>query len=319
MKKKAESEEVLTSPSNKMWDEIRNFYESSTHPNYEKIKLNISSKLKLITFPSKRTVERRAVKERWRKFRDVKHSKIAPNRYSDEFWLCARSVYESSPKMTYKQLKKLIEKELNCKYFPSQQAIAYKAKHQGWKRSDYLLKNSDAVLKKLVRDVKGFENEINHQIIKNSIKNHELECMAAGESLNKFDLKEEISKRTKCDFQEFFMRANIRTKNQADIVMIARKRMRAQNALGDLLSDQLARLFILMSSYNFKNKPSEKMNEHINAQLNILSNFVDIYKKFSLNSCRSLKFEMSLYGIELHDLRDKEFEKAIKDLGRGPF
>ena len=66
------------------------------------------------------------------RFKDEITNKVAPNKYSDDFWLCIKNVYESNPKITHKRLKELIQSELNCKDFPSHQAIAYKAKHEGF-------------------------------------------------------------------------------------------------------------------------------------------------------------------------------------------
>ena len=77
---------------NELWTEIRKLYESRAHPNYETIKSKICIKFNLDTFPSQRTVERRAVKERWIRFEDEITNKVAPNKYRNDFWLCVRHV-----------------------------------------------------------------------------------------------------------------------------------------------------------------------------------------------------------------------------------
>lgn len=172
MTKKVDSNQISNRRYDaKLWAEIRRFYESATHPNYEKIKSMMCDEFNLDTFPSQRTVERHAAKERWIRYEDEIINKVAPNKYSDDFWLCVRAVHESNPKTTYKRLKELVQNELKCNNFPSQQAIAYKAKHEGWERSDSLLKKSDATLKKLIRSVKKIESE---NVLNDDLNNKEI-------------------------------------------------------------------------------------------------------------------------------------------------
>ena len=132
-----------------LWAEIRKFYESKTNPNYEKIKQIITAEFNLDDFPSKSTMQRRAVKEKWKRSESQLDVKLSSNKYSDDLWLCIRRTYEANTKLSYKRLKELVQNELQCNHFPSQYVIASKAESEGWERSDRLVKKSDSALKKL--------------------------------------------------------------------------------------------------------------------------------------------------------------------------
>lgn len=134
--------------------EIRTLYESKTQPNHAKIKDILCAEFNLDDFPSRSTVHRRSVKEQWKKYDDDQSVKLAPNKYSDDFWICVRKVYESHSRMTYKRLKETVQNELQCTDFPSQPMVAIKAEQEGWKRADKLLKKSDTDLKNISSCVK---------------------------------------------------------------------------------------------------------------------------------------------------------------------
>lgn len=106
------------------WAEIRTVYESKTKPNYEKIKSILCAEFNLDTFPSQRTIQRRASSEKWQKYESEREVKIAHNKYSDDFWLCVRRIHESNPKLTHKRLKALVQNELQCNDFPSHDVVA---------------------------------------------------------------------------------------------------------------------------------------------------------------------------------------------------
>lgn len=134
--------------------EIRTLYESKTQPNHAKIKDILCAEFNLDSFPSKSTMQRRALKEGWKKYEDDQTVKIAPNKYSDDFWICVRNIYETNSRITYKRLKETVQNELQCADFPAQDVVAAKAEKEGWKRADKLLKKSDSNLKKISSGVK---------------------------------------------------------------------------------------------------------------------------------------------------------------------
>lgn len=300
-----------------LWAETRKFYESRTHPNYEKIKSKLCTKFNLDTFPSQRTLERRAVKERWMRFKDEITNKVAPNKYSDDFWLCIKNVYESNPKITHKRLKELVQNELNCKDFPSHQAIAYKAKHEGWERSDYLLKKSDATLKDLIRSVKNLESDNDFKVSSGNKKNNEKQNLNHGNTssdVSDFDVVQEIVECEKVSIENLLMNAQVRRKRQAEIIVKSRKRMTLINDLGDQLSDKFVMLYALLTSDEISRKFTKPMMKQLNDKLDTLCQILEIYNDLSFNRRENIKFELSLYGTQLEDLKDIDDAKRVKDL-----
>ena len=318
MTKKADSNQISNRRYDaKLWAKIRRFYESATHPNYEKIKSMMCAEFNLDTFPSQRTVERHAVKERWIRYEDEIINKVAPNKYSDEFWLCVRSVHESNPKTTYKRLKELVQNELKCNNFPSQQAIANKAKHEGWERSDSLLKKSDATLKKLIRSVKKIESK---NILKEDLNNKEnFKNQNLGHSdtvvdVDDFDFIKEIVECEKVNIKNLFTNAQVRLKSQAEVIVKSRKRMALNNDFGDLLYDKLVMISTLLMSDKVRCTFTKPMMKQLKDQLNTLCQILEVYNNFSFNRRESIKFELSLYGTQLEDLKDMNDTKRRKDL-----
>ena len=76
------------------------------------------------------------------------------NRFGDDFWECVRAIYESNPKMTHRQLKDLVQNELQISDFPTHQALAKRAKLEGWEHADEALKKSDLTLQKQANCIK---------------------------------------------------------------------------------------------------------------------------------------------------------------------
>ncbi|TCB69253.1 hypothetical protein E0H88_11770 [Acinetobacter sp. ANC 4216] len=302
---------------NELWTEIRKLYESRAHPNYEKIKSKLCTKFNLDTFPSQRTVERHAVKEGWVRFEDEITNKVAPNKYSDDFWLCVRQVYESNPKVSYKRLKELVQNELKCKDFPSHQAIAYKAIHEGWERSDYLLKKSDATLKNLIRSVKKLESENDFKASLDNKENNEKQSLNhsdTGSDISDSDVIKEIVECEKASIGNLLMNAQVRRKRQAEIIVKSRKRMALINDLGDQLSDAFVMIYALITSDEISRKFTKPMMKQLNDKFDNLCQILEFYNDFSFNRRESIKFELSLYGTQLEDLKEENDAKRVKDL-----
>ena len=128
-----------------LWREIRKLYESKAKPSYEKIKTILMAECALDKFPSESTVKRRAKSEEWIRARTSEEVPDA-NRFGDDFWECVRAIYESNPKMTHRQLKDLVQNELQISDFPSHTVLAKRAKQDGWEYADLALKKSDTTL-----------------------------------------------------------------------------------------------------------------------------------------------------------------------------
>ena len=318
MTKKVDSNQISNRRYDaKLWAEIRRFYESATHPNYEKIKSMMCDEFNLDTFPSQRTVERHAAKERWIRYEDEIINKVAPNKYSDEFWLCVRSVHESNPKTTYKRLKELVQNELKCNNFPSQQAIANKAKYEGWERSDSLLRKSDATLKKLIRSVKKIESENYLKEVLNNKEIFENQNLRHGDTVfdvDDFDFIKEIVECEKVNIKNLLTNAQVRRKSQAEVIVKSRRRMALNNDLGDRLFDQLVIISTLLMSDRIRHNFTKPMMKQLKDQLNTLCQISEAYNNFSFNRRESIKFELSLYGTQLEDLKDMNDTKRGKDL-----
>ncbi|OAL78411.1 hypothetical protein AY606_08230 [Acinetobacter sp. SFB] len=318
MIKKADSNQINNRHYNvELWVGIRTFYESATHPNYEKIKSMMCAEFNLDTFPSQRTVERHAVKKRWIRYEDEIINKVAPNKYSDDFWLCVRKIHESNPKTTYKRLKELVQNELKCNNFPSQQAIANKAKHEGWERSDSLLKESDATLKKLIRSVKKIESEnvLNEDL--NNKEKFENQNLGQGDTVidvDSFDFIKEIVECKTVNIKNLLTNAQIRRKSQAEVIVKSRKRMALNNDFGDRLYDNLVMTSALLMSDKIRCTFTKPMMKQLKDQLNTLCQILEVYNNFSFNRRESIKFELSLYGTQLEDLKDMNDTKRGKDL-----
>ncbi len=318
MTKKADLNQINSKRyGNELWTEIHKLYESRAHPNYEKIKSKICIKFNLDTFPSQRTVERRAVRERWIRYEDEIINKVAPNKYSTDFWLCVRQVHESNPKIPHKRLKELVQNELKCKYFPSHQAIAYKAKHEGWERSDSLLKKSDATLKKLIRGVKNLESENDFKGCldsKEDYEKHNLNHDNASGDISDLDVIKEIVECEKANIENLLMTAQVRRKRQAEIIVKSRKRMAVINDLGDRLYDELVMIYALITSDEIRRKFTKPMMKQLNDKFDNLCQILEFYNDFSFNRRESIKFELSLYGTQLEDLKEENDAKRVKDL-----
>lgn len=300
-----------------LWKEIRTCYESRSQPPYDKIKTLLCAEFNLDTFPSKSTVHRRAAKEKWARFESEDTLKTAPNKYSDDLWLCIRSTYEANPKLSYKRLKEKVQNELQCNDFPSQQSIAIKAEHEGWQRSDILIKKSDTVLKKMSRSVNKLASEQDFKDFINSINGEEDQDHEHGEldaRAYDFDFIAEIVENEKSNIKNLLMNSQVRRKKQAEVIVKARKRMELNNDFGDRLSDNLIMVYALLLSDTVRRNFTKPMIKELKDQLNALREVSAIYSDLSFNKRENIKFQLSLYGVQMEDLKDVDDAKRVDDL-----
>lgn len=300
-----------------IWAEIRTCYESKSQPAYEKIKSLLSAEFNLDAFPSQRTVQRRAAKEGWRRYESDQKVRIAPNKYSDDFWLCVRRIHESNPKLTHKRLKELVQNELQCTEFPSQQVVAAKAEHEGWERSEALIKKSDANLKKLSRGVNKLTTE---QAFHDFINTHETDGdqeFEHGELIKgvfEMDFIKDIVNAEKDNIKNLLMNSQVRRKKQAEIIVKSRKRIELNNDFGDRLSDNLVMIYALVMSDTVRQNFTKPMMKELKDQLSALREIASVYNELSFNKRENIKFQLSLYGVQVEDLKDVDDAKRVNDL-----
>lgn len=300
-----------------LWAEIRTVYESKTKPNYEKIKSILCTEFNLDIFPSQRTIQRRASSEKWQKYESEREVKVAHNKYSDDFWLCVQRTHESNPKLTHKRLKELVQNELQCNDFPSQQAIASKAEHEGWERSDILLKKSDATLNKLSRGVKKLTSKDEFNNFLESLKDKQYQDNEDTQMIGDvydFDFIREIVECEKSGIKNLLMTSQVRRKKQAEIIVKSRKRIELNNDFGDRLSDRLVMIYALIMSDKVRRSFTPPMMKELKSQLNTLQQLSETYNNLSFNKRENIKFQLSLYGVQMEDLKDVDDAKRIHDL-----
>ncbi len=300
-----------------LWAEIRTCYESKSQPNYQKIKDILCVEFNLDAFPSKSTVQRRAVKNEWKRFEDETTVKLAPNKYSADFWLCVRRIHESNPKLTHKRLKELVQNELQCNDFPSHDVVASKAEHEGWERADALLKKSDSNLKKLSRGVNKITSVEEFEGFISSLEDdedQEFEHSEVPQEVYQFDFIKELVEDEKRNIKNLLMTAQVRRKKQAEVIVKSRKRIALNNEFGDQLSDKLIMLTALLTSDKIKQYFTKPMMRELKDQLTTLSRISETYNSLSFNKRENIKFELNLYGVQLEDLKDVDDAKRTNDL-----
>lgn len=310
-KKPDNDSEISKRHDTDLWREIRTLYESKTKPTYEKIKTILVAEFQLEKFPSRTTVLRRADKEGWKRVRSGENP--VSNRFDDAFWSAVRVAYESNPKITHKQLRDLVQNELQCNEFPSAQALAAKAKAEGWERSESLVKKGDTDLKKLK---KMFKNAV----VMDGDASPDLEVYTGeneGDFIDDPNMVAE-AKRVAQDeilkIKNLTMMGNSKRQKLADVILLSRKRMRTVGEIGDMLSDRMMELHLLLGSDEFLAVCPPGYREKLEKEQKNLFRTVQQYNEISFSRRESIKFELSLYGVQVDDLRDNDNEARMKDL-----
>ena len=318
MTKKADLEGAISKRHDTdLWREIRTLYESKTQPSYKKIKEILCAEFNLDSFPSQRTIQRRSVNEGWKKYDDDQTVKIAPNKYSDDFWICVRNVYETNSRITYKRLKETVQNELQCTDFPAQDAVSAKAEQEGWKRADKLVKKSDADLKKISGGVKKIMSMDDAKASLEDQKNEEDqedENVDGNGQVVPFDFIQELVNNEKANIKNLLMTSQVRRQKQADVIVKARKRMAVTNMVGDQIGDAFTLLFALFTSEEIERYFTKKMMRDLKDKLYNLKNLSSAFNELSFNRRENLKFELSLYGVQMEDLKDVDDAKRMTDL-----
>ena len=217
----------------------------------------------------------------------------------------------------HKRLKELVQNELQCNDFPSQQAIASKAEHEGWERSDILLKKSDATLNKLSRGVKKLTSKDEFNNFLESLKDKQYQDNEDTQMIGDvydFDFIREIVECEKSGIKNLLMTSQVRRKKQAEIIVKSRKRIELNNDFGDRLSDRLVMIYALIMSDKVRRSFTPPMMKELKSQLNTLQQISETYNNLSFNKRENIKFQLSLYGVQMEDLKDVDDAKRIHDL-----
>ena len=318
MSKKADLNASVSKRHNfDLWAEVRTCYESKSQPNYEKIKDLLCTEFNLDAFPSKSTMQRHAVKGGWKRHENEVTGKVASNRYSDDFWLCVQSIYEANSKITYRKLKELVQNELQCTDFPSQDVVSAKAQCEGWERASKLLEKSDSNLKKISRRVKNITDAESFLGFVSSLEDEEdqqFEHSDVPQEVYQFDFIKDLIDSEKRDIKNLLMTSQVRRKKQAEVITKSRKRIALNNDFGDQLSDKLVMITALLTSDKIRQYFTKAMMRELKDQLNTLKSISETYSTLSFNKRENVKFELGLYGVQLEDLKDVDDAKRTTDL-----
>ena len=132
-----------------------------------------------------------------------------------------------------------------------------------------------------------------------------------GELLD-FDVMTEIIDSEKRAIKNLLMTSQIKRRNMAEVILKARKRMSIMNDFSDILSDELAFYFQLLTSTQFRQVMGEAGENFLKDKMKKLGHVASVFNELSYNRREALKFELSLYGVTIEDLQNAgEEHKAI--------
>lgn len=297
-----------------LWAEIKKLYESNAAPTYEKMKAILMAEFDLSEFPSKSTVLRRAKAENWQR------SSGSPTAilYDDEFWEVVRAVYESYVKISYSELRELVQNSLQIDYFPTQAAVRKRQIQEGWKPLSEVNKFDDESIKKEKNQIIGVSKTIQDYIDQFSNQNKQDN-----------DYKEEFIDKDD-DYSSSYnyfnekMNSNITKKNnllmsvqqakleQVEFIEKSRFRMAKISNMGDELHDAWVRYYAAMTDPDFismLDSHAFRVMSRVGDQLTRVTHNFSV-----LSSIRSnvIKNEFSLRGLTIEDVKDaSSLEKYV--------
>ena len=176
---------------------------------------------------------------------------------------------------------------------------------------------SDATLKKLSQSVNNLTSEKDFREFINSINSQQEQDFEEGELVGDvydFDFIQEIINDEKAGIKNLLMSSQVRRKKQAEIIVKSRKRMELVNEFGDRLSDNLVMVYALLLSDKVRRNFTKPMIKELKDQLNALGQVAGVFNELAFNKRESIKFQMSLYGIGLEDLKEVDDGKRQDDL-----
>ena len=169
----------------------------------------------------------------------------------------------------------------------------------------------------MIRSVKKIESENYLKEVLNNKEIFENQNLRHGDTVfdvDDFDFIKEIVECEKVNIKNLLTNAQVRRKSQAEVIVKSRRRMALNNDLGDRLFDQLVIISTLLMSDRIRHNFTKPMMKQLKDQLNTLCQISEAYNNLSSNKRESIKFELSLYGTQLEDLKDVDDTKRVKDL-----
>lgn len=298
-----------------LWAEIRKLYESKQQHEYERIKTILTAEFDLTSFPAKRTVERHAKDEKWKRYIAVDTVKKLNKTYTEAFWINVRAIYESNPKISYKRLKEYTQNELKCSDFPSPDAINAKAENEGWKRLNQLIEKSDVELRKLSKSVTSmagkskinFTNNGRNVVIDQGCDDGEDE-----DYLVDFHLFNDQVENVKSNIKNLLMESAVKQRKMSETIIKNRKRIGSIGEIGDMLSDRLMLNHTLLMSQQIRELSGAV--EFIEKENKILSKTINTFNELTFGRRESLKLELQMYGVGIDDLRIVDTAERVKGM-----
>lgn len=238
-----------------LWAEIRKLYESKKQLTYPKIKSLLMVEFDLDTFPSARTVQRHAKENGWKKpvvqVKDI---------YDDRFWEVVKTVYESHVKITYRELKELVQNELQIDHFPTNKSILERRKKDGWESLKAAVNLDDAQLKRVKKKINDATQDI--EKVEQTVKKQQRQAAESNEDDDeeneKFDFDDSafdyvISKMSDLESRSEFLTMSARKKSldTLEFIELSRKRMANVSGIADHLSDQWVRYSSVATDLKF--------------------------------------------------------------------
>ena len=129
-----------------------------------------------------------------------------------------------------------------------------------------------------------------------------------------FDFIRKIVECEKANIKNLLMTSQVRRKKQAEIIVKSRKRIELNNDFGDRLSDRLVMIYALIMSDKVRRTFTPPMMKELKSQLNTLQQISETYNNLSFKKRENIKFQLSLYGVQMEDLKDVDDAKRIHDL-----
>lgn len=295
-----------------LWTEIKQLYESKNGMPYEKIQSILTAEFDLKKFPSKRTIERRAKSENWKK------KSIANNaKYDEKFWLVVRAVYEAHPRITYERIKETVMQKLQITEFPTQKTLSLRKKQEGWKPLELKNIKDDAGLRKLKGQVKRATKNIDD--LTEQYKNNLLERRETYVdndydtkdiddqllAMDNFELVENMLVSKKRVHENLLMDANSKRLEMYEFMELSRKRLANISRMGDELSDAWVGIYALVSDPKITSYIGYQLAQKINKAKSDLAVVTSNFATLAYARQAIIKMEYQVRGLTMEDMRDE--------------
>ncbi|MCH7335201.1 hypothetical protein [Acinetobacter sp. NIPH 2699] len=229
---------------------------------------------------------------------------MAVQSYSQEIWNRLKTVYESSPKITWQKLVDQVGEELGCD-MPSPSVVRRKAITEKWKKCTKNL-------------VKKTARELNNEIKKLTSKKTSQESSQSTENKEETTSQNNVKKPSnivdiwgqKSKAENGFSKADLNRLTSAQIIQQNRYRLADLGQLaGDTITsvihirDEVLQLDI--TNLNAEDEESLKVINGLKFKMGLISQIVDLNVKQSITLANIAKSEALFWGFELEELKDQ--------------